>query len=138
MSLLVSRRSGLSCSAEPFSLGSGPQPAAALPVPRAAARKGWGRQLGAVGAARSSNPSEGKRRRPHARSRCGWREAKRLLTKGNGLQSRAASCWSGRIPVLSSLQVLAFSPQGVPPTGSAAPGGRGPLGSVSCAQSFAR
>lgn len=31
----------------------------------------------------SSNPSEGKRR-PHARGRCGWGQAKRLLAKGNG------------------------------------------------------
>lgn len=50
----------------------------------------------------SSNPSEGKRLRPHARSRCGWREAKRLFTKGNGPRSRAASCGGGRIPAFPS------------------------------------
>lgn len=62
----------------------------------------WGGSAERLVKAGSSNPSEGKRLWPHARSRCGWREAKRLLTKGNGPRSRVASCGGGRIPAFPS------------------------------------
>lgn len=77
----------------------------------------------------SSNPSEGKRRRPHARGRCGWGEVKRLLAKGNGPGA-------GGRELLKSFQP-AFTPaprlqpcSGSPAAASAAPAVGRPPGSA--------
>lgn len=62
----------------------------------------------------SSNPSEGKRRRPHARGRCGWGEVKRLLAKGNGAGAGAGRrellVIPARLHSCSSLSALRGAP----------------------------